>query len=161
MHKLRLFIIFIRVFISSLLMLFRFLLVLYTFEYFYFYRDLYKPQRVVSIEDSINAVNSGLQDSEMRMWLKRRVGGASIASIPVEHLDIDNIANVIENGDNQIVGYQWKYIPIVIITIILIVYLLNRWKCLGTKRHFCRKRTIIRIRRIIQTIAMRRIPAQM
>ncbi|EFN75041.1 Membrane-bound transcription factor site-1 protease [Camponotus floridanus] len=124
--------------------------------------DLYKPQKVISIEDSINAVNSGLQDSEMRMWLKRRVGGASIASTPVEHSDIDNIAyDVIGNEDNQIVGYQWKYIAIVIITTIFIVYLLNRWKYLGTKRHSCRKRTIVRIRRIIQTIAMRRIPAQM
>jgi len=126
---------------------------------FIFYRDLYKPQKLVSIEDSINAVNSVLQDSEM-MWLKRRVGGASIASTPVEHFN-NMVYDRIGNGDNQIVGYQWKYIAIVIIITIFIVYLLNRWKCLGTKRHSCRKRTIVRIRRIIQTIAMRRIPAQM
>lgn len=94
------------------------------------------------------------------MWLKRRVGGASIASTPVEHFN-NMVYDRIGNGDNQIVGYQWKYIAIVIIITIFIVYLLNRWKCLGTKRHSCRKRTIVRIRRIIQTIAMRRIPAQM
>lgn len=94
------------------------------------------------------------------MWLKRRVGGASI---PTLHFDTDSIVyDVTENHrDNQIVGYQWKYMAIVIIITIFIVYLLNRWKCLGTKRHSCRKRTIVRIRRIIQTIAMRRIPTQM
>lgn len=122
--------------------------------------DLYKPQKLLSIGDTISAVNSVLQDTET-MWLKRRAGGASIPTL--QHLDIDiMVYDVTENhGDNRIVGYQWKYIAVMIIIAIFIIYLLNRWKCLGSKRHSCRKRIIVRIRRVIQTIAMRRIPAQM
>ncbi|CAL1681030.1 unnamed protein product [Lasius platythorax] len=122
--------------------------------------DLYKPQKILSVGDAISAVNSVLQDTET-LWLKRRVGGASISTL--QHSDIDNMAyNVTENhGNNQMVKYQWNYIIVIIIIVILIVYLLNRWKCLGSKRHSCRKRTIVRIRRVIQTIAMPRIPAQM
>ncbi|KAL6417067.1 hypothetical protein ACFW04_013021 [Cataglyphis niger] len=120
--------------------------------------DLYKPQKLLSI-DTISAANSVLQDTET-MWLKRRVGGASIPTI--QHLDNDISYDMTENhGDNRLVGYRWKYIAVMIIIVIFIVYLLNRWKCLGSKRHSCRKRTIVKIRRIIQTIAMRRIPAQL
>lgn len=94
------------------------------------------------------------------MWLKRRVGGASIPTM--QQLDSDISYDMTENhGDNRLVGYRWKYIAAMIIIVIFIVYLLNRWKCLGSKRHSCRKRTIVKIRRVIQTIAMRRIPAQM
>ncbi|XP_072764123.1 membrane-bound transcription factor site-1 protease [Anoplolepis gracilipes] len=122
--------------------------------------DLYKPQKLLSVGDTISAVNSVLQDTET-MWLKRRVGGASISTL--QHLDIDiTVFDPTENhGDKQMIGYQWKYIAVMIIITIFIVYILNRWKCWGSKRHSCRKRTIVRIRRIIQTIAMRRIPAQM
>lgn len=121
--------------------------------------DLYKPQKILSVGDAISAGNSVLQDTET-LWLKRRVGGASIPTL--QHLDIDIMAyDVTENhGDNQMVEYQWNYIVVIIIIVIFIVYLLNRWKCLGTKRHLCRKRTIVKIGRAIQTIAMPKLPAQ-
>lgn len=129
------------------------------FFLYLFYSDLYKPQKILLVGDAISAVNSVLQDTET-LWLKRRVGGASISTL--QHSDTDNMAyNVTENHGNQMVKYQWNYIIVIIIIVILIVYLLNRWKCLGSKRHSCRKRTIVRIRRVIQTIAMPRIPAQM
>jgi len=102
----------------------------------------------------MSAVNPVLQDTDT-LWLKRRVGGASISTL--QDLDIDITAyDMKENQiNNQMI--EWTYIIATIIIVMVIVYLLNQWKCLVSKKHSRRKRTISRIRRAIQAIAIRRI----
>jgi len=104
----------------------------------------------------MSAVNPVLQDTDT-LWLKRRVGGASISTL--QDLDIDITAyDMKENEINkQMIQYPWSYIIATIIIVMIIVYLLNQWKCLVSKKHSRRKRTISRIRRAIQAIAIRRI----
>jgi hypothetical protein len=105
----------------------------------------------------MSAVNPVLQDTDT-LWLKRRVGGASISTL--QDLDIDITAyDMKENQmiNNQMIEYPWSYIIAIIIIVIIIVYLLNQWKSLVSKKHSRRKRTISRIRRAIQAIAIRRI----
>ncbi|XP_011631233.1 LOW QUALITY PROTEIN: membrane-bound transcription factor site-1 protease [Pogonomyrmex barbatus] len=118
--------------------------------------ELYKPQKLLPIGDTMSAVNSVLQDTDT-LWLKRRVGGASM---PTLHLDIDVMTyDVKENqGNEQVIVYQWSYIIIIIIIMIIIIYL---WNCLGLNRHSRRKRTILRLFRAIRALVVRRIPGQM
>lgn len=105
----------------------------------------------------MSAVNSVLQDTDT-LWLKRRVGGASIPTL--QHLDIDIMAyDMKENQrDEQVIVYHWSYVIAIIIIMIVIVYLCNY---LGLTRHSRRKRTILRIFRAIRALVVRRIPAQM
>ncbi|EZA58379.1 hypothetical protein DMN91_005650 [Ooceraea biroi] len=119
--------------------------------------DLYKPQKLSSIKDIMSAVNPVLQDTDT-LWLKRRVGGASIPTLQDHHIDITAYDMKENQSDNQMIQYRWSYIIVTMIIVVVIVYLLNQWKCLVSKRHSRRKRTIGRIRRAIQAIAIRRIP---
>ncbi|KAL0128343.1 hypothetical protein PUN28_003553 [Cardiocondyla obscurior] len=119
--------------------------------------ELYKPQKLLSVGDTMSAANSVLQDTDT-LWLKRRVGGASIPTL--QHLDIDLLAyDIKENqGGKEVMVYQWSYVIIIIIIVIIIVYLCNY---LGLNRHSRRKRAILRIFRAIRALVVRRIPAQM
>ncbi|XP_011879959.1 PREDICTED: membrane-bound transcription factor site-1 protease [Vollenhovia emeryi] len=119
--------------------------------------ELYKPQKLLSIGDTMNAVNLVLQDTDT-LWLKRRVGGASISTL--QHLDTDILAyDTKENqGDEQTIVHQWSYVIIIVVIVIVVVYLCNH---LGLNRHSRRKRAILRIFRAIRALVVRRIPAQM
>ncbi|XP_071579996.1 membrane-bound transcription factor site-1 protease isoform X1 [Temnothorax nylanderi] len=119
--------------------------------------ELYKPQKLLSIGDTMSAANSVVQDTDT-LWLKRRVGGASIPTL--QNLDTDILAyDTKENqGDEQIIVYQWKYVILIVIIVIAFVYLYNH---LGLNRHSRRKRIILRIFRAIRALVVRRIPAQM
>lgn len=102
----------------------------------------------------MSAVNSVLQDTDT-LWLKRRVGG----SIPtLQHLDTEILTyDMKENqGEEQVIVYQWSYVIVIVIIIIVIVYLCNY---LGLNRHSRRKRTILRIFRAIRALVVHRIPA--
>lgn len=103
----------------------------------------------------MSAVNSVLQDTDT-LWLKRRVGGASIPTL--QHLDTDILTyDMKENqADEQVIVYQWSYIIVIVIIMIVIVYLCNY---LGLNRHSRRKRTILRIFRAIRALVVHRIPA--
>lgn len=105
----------------------------------------------------MSAVNSVLQDTDT-LWLKRRVGGASIPTL--QHLDTDILTyDIKENqGDEQVIVYQWSYIIVIVIIMIVIVYLCNY---LGLNRHLRRKRIILRIFRAIRALVVHRIPVQM
>lgn len=129
--------------------------------YCLFSRDHYKPQKLLPVEETISIVNSALQNTDT-LWLKRRVGGgASISTL--QYFNIDIMAyDVKENQeDNEMTQYGWSYIIIIIIIVIAIGYLLKQWKYVVSKRHSCKKRIVGRIRRVIQTVAVRRIPTQM
>lgn len=78
----------------------------------------------------------------------------------MQHIDLDNMAYDTEENheDSRVIGNQWNYIIGTIIIVIVILYLLNQFGCLRSKRHSRRKRTVGRIRRVIQAIAIRRIP---
>ncbi|XP_077257506.1 uncharacterized protein LOC143894757 [Temnothorax americanus] len=119
--------------------------------------ELYKPQKLLSIGDTMSAANSVVQDTDT-LWLKRRVGGASIPTL--QNLDTDILAyDTKENqGDEQIIVYQWKYVILIVIIVIAFVYLCNH---LGLNRHSRRKRIILRIFRAIRALVVRRISAQM
>lgn len=105
----------------------------------------------------MSAVNSVLQDTDT-LWLKRRVGGASIPTL--QHFNTDILAyDINENqGDEQVIVYQWNYVIVIVIIVIVIVYLCNY---LGLNRHSRRKRTVLRIFRTIRALVVHRIPAQM
>ncbi|XP_060826066.1 membrane-bound transcription factor site-1 protease [Bombus pascuorum] len=119
--------------------------------------NLYKPQKLLSVGDTIVAINPVLQDSSP-LWLRRRVGGANIPTL--HHADRNNIDELKQNDqDNGIIlTSKWSYMGGIIIVASIFFYLLNRWNCLITKRHSRRKRTVGRLRRVIQTISLRRVP---
>ncbi|XP_077282692.1 uncharacterized protein LOC143908776 isoform X1 [Temnothorax americanus] len=119
--------------------------------------ELYKLQKLLFIGDTMSAANSVVQDTDT-LWLKRRVGGASIPTL--QNLDTDILAyDTKENqGDEQIIVYQWKYVILIVIIVIAFVYLCNH---LGLNRHSRRKRIILRIFKAIRALVVRRIPAQM
>lgn len=110
----------------------------------------------MSIGDTIIAINPVLQDSSP-LWLRRRVG----ANIPtLHHAEQNNIDELKQNDQDNSVTFtrKWNYMAGIIIIGSIFFYLLNRWNCLITKRHSRRKRTVGRLRRVIQTISLRRVP---
>ncbi|XP_003696264.1 membrane-bound transcription factor site-1 protease [Apis florea] len=119
--------------------------------------NLYKPQKLLSIGDTIIAINPVLQDSSP-LWLRRRVGGANIPTL--HHAEQNNIDELKQNDQDNSVTFtrKWNYMAGIIIIGSIFFYLLNRWNCLITKRHSRRKRTVGRLRRVIQTISLRRVP---
>ncbi|XP_014489170.1 PREDICTED: membrane-bound transcription factor site-1 protease [Dinoponera quadriceps] len=122
--------------------------------------NLYKSHKVLSVSNTMNMGNPMLQEETDALWLKRRVGGASIPTLQnvgVGSVAYDGIQDVQQENLNPVIVNQWSFILGIIIVVIFIVYLWNQ--CLVTKRHSRRKRTVGRIRRIIQAIvAMRRVP---
>ncbi|CAK9822443.1 Membrane-bound transcription factor site-1 protease [Anthophora retusa] len=119
--------------------------------------NLYKPQKLLSVGDTIVAVNPVLQDSSP-LWLRRRVGGANI---PTLHHERENHIDELKQNDqnnSEIFTSKWSYMAGIIIVGSVFLYLLNRWNCLITKRHSRRKRTVGRLRRVIQTISLRKVP---
>ncbi|XP_043793205.1 membrane-bound transcription factor site-1 protease [Apis laboriosa] len=119
--------------------------------------NLYKPQKLLSVGDTIIAINPVLQDSSP-LWLRRRVGGANIPTL--HHAERNNIDELKQNDQDNSVTFtrKWNYMAGIIIIGSIFFYLLNRWNCLITKRHSRRKRTVGRLRRVIQTISLRRVP---
>ncbi|XP_017891773.1 membrane-bound transcription factor site-1 protease isoform X1 [Ceratina calcarata] len=119
--------------------------------------NLYKPQKLLSVGDQIIAINPVLQDSSP-LWLRRRVGGANVPTLHhAERINIDDLKQS-EQDDSIIFTSKWTYMIGVLIVGSIFLYLLNRWNCLITKRHSRRKRTVGRLRRVIQTISLRRVP---
>lgn len=129
------------------------------FSLLLFYRNLYKSHKVLSVSNTMNVGSPVLQEETDALWLKRRVGGASIPTL--QNMGVGSVAydvdRVVEEDKPAIVN-QWSFILGIIIVVTFVVYLWNQWTCLVTKRHSRRKRTVGRIRRIIQAIAMRRVP---
>lgn len=107
---------------------------------------------MLSVDDTINAVNPALQGEMDAMWLKRRVGGAVI--LTSEHTGFKNAIYDIEEDqkDNLVIG-KWYY---VIGIIVLVIVVLSQRNCLLWKRYFHRKRIVAKIRRAIQVITMQR-----
>ncbi|XP_032675989.1 membrane-bound transcription factor site-1 protease [Odontomachus brunneus] len=121
--------------------------------------NLYKSHKVLSVSNTMNMGNPVLQEETDALWLKRRVGGASIPTL--QNMGVGSVTydvdRVVEEDKPAIVN-QWSFILGIIIVVTFVVYLWNQWTCLVTKRHSRRKRTVGRIRRVIQAIAMRRVP---
>lgn len=120
--------------------------------------NLYKPQKLLSVGDTIVAINPVLQDSSS-LWLKRRVGGANVPTL--HHAERNDITADLEQNDednSEIFTSKWSYVAGIIIVGSIILYLLNRWNYLISKRHSRRKRAVSRLRRVIQTISVRRVP---
>lgn len=108
--------------------------------------------------DTIVAINPVLQDSSS-LWLKRRVGGANVPTL--HHAERNDITADLEQNDednSEIFTSKWSYVAGIIIVGSIILYLLNRWNYLISKRHSRRKRAVSRLRRVIQTISVRRVP---
>ncbi|XP_043255245.1 membrane-bound transcription factor site-1 protease isoform X3 [Colletes gigas] len=119
--------------------------------------NLYKPQKLLSVRDTIVAVNPALQDASP-LWLRRRVGGANIPTL--HHAEQNNIDELDQTDENnsEIFTSKWSYVAGIIIVGVIVLYLLNQWNCLISKRHSRRKRTVGRLRRVIQTISVRKVP---
>ncbi|XP_031843340.1 membrane-bound transcription factor site-1 protease [Nomia melanderi] len=119
--------------------------------------NLYKPQKLLSVGNTIVAVNPVLQDTSP-LWLRRRVG----ANIPtLHHAERNNIIDELEQSDennSELFTSKWSYMAGIIIVGSIALYLLNQWNCLISKRHSRRKRAVGRLRRVIQTISVRRVP---
>ncbi|EFN76885.1 membrane-bound transcription factor site-1 protease [Harpegnathos saltator] len=120
--------------------------------------NLYQSNKVLSVSNTMNIGSPVLHEETDALWLKRRVGGASIPTL--QNIGVDNMAYDVEaiEEENSVIVNQWSFILGIIIVVILVVYLWNQWAYLVTKRHSRRKRTVGRIRRLIQAIAMRRVP---
>lgn len=97
--------------------------------------------------------NPVVQEQES-LWLKRHIG----ASVPFFYNnDINGAIDNIEQNHKVIVN-EWYYIIVIVIIGVILFCLLNRWNWLIFKRHSRRKRTIGKLRRVIQAIAMRQVP---
>lgn len=111
---------------------------------------------MLSVGNTIVAVNPVLQDTSP-LWLRRRVG----ANIPTLHHAERNIIDEVEQSDennSELFTSKWSYMAGIIIVGSIALYLLNQWNCLISKRHSRRKRAVGRLRRVIQTISVRRVP---
>lgn len=121
-------------------------------------RNLYKSHKVLSVSNTANAGNPVPQEETDALWLKRRVGGASIPTLRNTGVgsaayDADRVEE-----DKAAIAGQWSFVLGIMIAVTFVAYLWNQWTRLLTKRHTRRKRAVGRIRRVIQAIAMRRVP---
>lgn len=94
---------------------------------------------------------------EDSLWLKRHIG----ASVPfLYNNNLNGVVNNIKQNeqDHRVTVNQWYYIVIIIIIGVILFSLLNRWNWLIFRRHSRRKRTVGKLRRVIQAIAMRQVP---
>lgn len=109
--------------------------------------------------DTIIAANPILQDSNP-LWLRRRVGGANIPTLHHAEERNDVIAELEQNDqdNSEIFASKWSYMAGIIILGSIVLYVLNRWNYLISKRHSRRKRAGGRLRKVIQTISVRRVP---
>nr|XP_050867945.1 membrane-bound transcription factor site-1 protease isoform X2 [Vespula vulgaris] len=117
--------------------------------------NLYKSQKLLSVGSGIMAANPIPQEDSL--WLKRHIG----ASVPfLYNNNLNGVVNNIKQNeqDHQVIVNQWYYIVIIIMVCVILFCLLNRWNWLIFRRHSRRKRTVGKLRRVIQAIAMRQVP---
>ncbi|KAK0161115.1 hypothetical protein PV327_009627 [Microctonus hyperodae] len=126
--------------------------------------NLDKSQKIMSVNeqigDAVAAVASLPQDTD-HTWLKRRGGGGLHNNLQFDLEPIISHNNKFtRHSDNDEWSYmnQWNFIILIIIILVIIIFLLRNWLfCIG-KRSTRRKRTIGRLRRVIQAIAIHRVP---
>ncbi|XP_066582783.1 membrane-bound transcription factor site-1 protease isoform X2 [Prorops nasuta] len=134
--------------------------------------NLYKPQKLLSIGDTA-AIS--LSEDPNSLWFKRQVAG-NIPFISEVRLRNDQeelgMKNEEDEKDHEVKDDEfeqknkkisserisWSFIIGIVILGAVFVYLLSHWYCLIFKRHSRRKRTVSKLRRVVQTIAIRRIP---
>lgn len=118
--------------------------------------NLYKSQKLLSVGSGIMAANPVSQEQDS-LWLKRHIG----ASVPFFYNnDLSRGINNMEQNqqDHLVVVNQWYYVVVIVIIGVILFCILNRWNWLIFKRHSRRKRTVGKLRRVIQAIAMRQMP---
>lgn len=93
-----------------------------------------------------------------KSWIRRRGGG-----VISDNLNQIDSYNIIEESTNNDKSKKWlniklpSYAAVTVIICGVLIYAFNRWGICGVKRSR-RKRTIGRLRRIIQVITIRKVP---
>lgn len=96
------------------------------------------------------------------LWFKRQNGGGAINMKELNPNFIDDIKNEEDQSYDQDIIAYWKsltYLTIVIIVSLTFFFcIVSRYKFFFRRRHPRRKHPVGRLRRVIQTIALRRVP---
>lgn len=124
------------------------------------FRNLYKPQKLLSIADQLAVGAVPYPEDSDSTWFKRRGGGG----LPVIHYEVADVVQTARSNQLPIgQGHwtdnnRWILIALVIGMCAIFLYAFNNWLCCNAKRPTRRKRAIGRLRRVIQAIAVRRVP---
>ncbi|XP_043464380.1 membrane-bound transcription factor site-1 protease [Leptopilina heterotoma] len=117
----------------------------------------HKSQTLKSLKESVVAMVPLPQNS--KSWIRRRGGGVISDTLN----QIDSYSSIIEESTTNDQTKKWlniklpSYAALTMIICGILIYALNRWGLCGVKRSR-RKRTIGRLRRIIQVITVRKVP---
>lgn len=121
------------------------------------FRNSHKSQTLKSLKESVVAMVPLPQNS--KSWIRRRGGGVISDTLN----QIDSYSSIIEESTTKDQTKKWlniklpSYAALTMIICGILIYALNRWGLCGVKRSR-RKRTIGRLRRIIQVITVRKVP---
>ncbi|XP_063990633.1 membrane-bound transcription factor site-1 protease [Diachasmimorpha longicaudata] len=119
--------------------------------------NLYKPQKLLSIGDYLPAPVVH-QESEST-WFKRRNGGGNDQTFAVNLEPIDESSGFHEKIKHRwLYISQWTFMLAVIIICVIMISVIRNWMTCGVKRPSRRKRTMGKLRRVIQAIAVHRVP---
>lgn len=119
------------------------------------FRILYKSQKLLSIGNSIISAVSVSQDSDP-VWNHKRGGGIKIDLDPRDIIHDEERSDQIKNTYWIRIGHLGYILGLVILTG-LVILAFNRWCCCTTNRSR-RNRAVGKLQRVIQAIAIRRVP---
>ncbi|XP_012285406.1 membrane-bound transcription factor site-1 protease [Orussus abietinus] len=121
--------------------------------------NLYKSQKLLSVSDNVIAAVPIPQDSGSS-WIRRRGGGVN--NVIRHHSGLNNVIAGVKmeslENDRWFHVNQWGFLAGMILLGGILFYMLNRWGYCIPRRHSRRKRAVGRLRRVIQAIAIRRVP---
>ncbi|XP_057334911.1 membrane-bound transcription factor site-1 protease [Microplitis mediator] len=119
--------------------------------------NLYKVQKLLSVEEQVDAVP--LSPDADPTWLLRRRGGTGYNSHPQFNLEVESTDIEPVPTKYSLFLNSWTFYLTMTIIIILSLTLLRKLlsNCLG-KRQLKRKRVMGRLRRILQTLTVSRVP---
>ncbi|XP_014609822.1 PREDICTED: membrane-bound transcription factor site-1 protease [Polistes canadensis] len=110
--------------------------------------NLYKSQKLLSVDSGIIAANP--IPPEDSLWFKRHIGANNVPLL--YNNDLNGVVHKKQNEqDFQAIWNEWYYVVIIIMIVTLLLCFLNRCNWVIFRRHSRRKRTVGKLRRLIQT----------
>ncbi|XP_012267422.2 membrane-bound transcription factor site-1 protease [Athalia rosae] len=124
--------------------------------------NLYKSQKLLSVGEGFIVAVPQLQELDST-WPKRRSGSTNVGIPQYSGGGNSDDRNGEEEGRKAerrwwTTREQWRLLAGIIALGIAILCAFSRWGCCTAKRHPRRKRATGRLRRVIQAIAIRRVP---
>ncbi|XP_011314538.1 membrane-bound transcription factor site-1 protease [Fopius arisanus] len=117
--------------------------------------NLYKPQKLLSIGDYLPAPL--IQQESDSTWFKRRNGGGNGQTVNLEPMEESSELHR-KVTQRWLYMSQWTFMLALIVICIILISILRNWMHCGTKRPSRRKRAMGKLRRVIQAIAVHRVP---